>query len=66
MLLTLHEAGRLLRVCPRTIKRHIDTGQLKAFKVGRSWRVPADQFQDFFDVDTLRNVVATAARRMQL
>ncbi len=35
----IHEAGRILGVCGRTIRREIDRGNLKAFKVGRVWRV---------------------------
>jgi len=35
----IHEAGRILGVCARTIRREIDRDNLKAFKVGRVWRV---------------------------
>lgn len=36
---TLEEAGQLLGLDPRTIKRQIEEGRLVAFRVGRRFRI---------------------------
>ncbi len=39
LLWTLKETAQKLRVCPRTIKRMIDAGQISAVRIGRCIRV---------------------------
>ena len=41
-LLKLSEVAEILRVSRQTVMRLIKTGQIKAIKVGRQWRVPED------------------------
>ena len=41
------EVARQLRVDPRTIYRVIAAGALRAVKVGRVWRIPADALDDY-------------------
>jgi excisionase family DNA binding protein len=36
------EAGRLLSVSPRTVRRHIAQGRLRAVRIGRRVLVPLD------------------------
>lgn len=50
-LLTLNEAARLVKVSPRTIRRHIDSGDLRAFQVagGGTWRIRPDDLDAFLE-----------------
>lgn len=41
------EVAQRLRVDPRTIYRLITSGGLRAVKVGRVWRVPADSLEAY-------------------
>lgn len=66
MLITIAETALLLRCCKRTVMRRIQDGDIKAHRVGRSWRVPITQFEDFFDPEVVMNIVATAAQRAGL
>lgn len=43
------EVARRLRVDPRTIYRVIASGHLRAVRVGRVWRVPADALEAYLD-----------------
>lgn len=36
---TIKEVAELLKMHPITIYRFVESGQLKAIKVGRSWRI---------------------------
>lgn len=38
-LLTIKQVAAHLQFCPRTVQRHIKTGDLPGFRVGRQWRV---------------------------
>jgi excisionase family DNA binding protein len=38
----VHEAGRLLSLSARTIRRHIQSGRIKAVRVGRRVLVPLE------------------------
>ena len=42
---TVKETAELLRVSELHIRRMITRGQLRALKVGRAWRVPADAIE---------------------
>jgi len=48
-LLTLPEIAVRLGVCVATVRRMIDRDGLPAKRVGRQYRVPAGQFQQWFD-----------------
>jgi len=41
-LLTVKEVAGLLRVCENTVYNWIHSGKLRAFKVGRDWRIPKE------------------------
>jgi len=45
--LKVAEVARQLRVDPRTVYRVIAAGGLRAVKVGRVWRIPADALDDY-------------------
>lgn len=41
--LRVDELAREWEVSPRTIRREIDRGELGAFKVGDTWRIPIEE-----------------------
>ena len=45
--LTPSETARRLGLCRATIYRHIASGKLRTFKIGRSRRVSTDALRDF-------------------
>lgn len=42
-LLTVAEVAVALRVATATVRRHISSGDLKAVRVGRMWRIPSSE-----------------------
>lgn len=44
---TLHEVEELLSVGQRSLYNFIKDGRLKAFKVGKEWRVTAEALKEF-------------------
>ena len=46
---TLHEVEEILNVTQRTLYRWIDSGKIKAFKAGRTWRISEEALQEFID-----------------
>lgn len=49
---TTEEVMGVLRVTKRTLYNYIKAGQLKAFKVGREWRVTEDALREFTEHGT--------------
>ena len=49
---TTEEVMGVLKVTKRTLYNYIKAGQLKAFKVGREWRVTEDALRDFTEHGT--------------
>jgi excisionase family DNA binding protein len=45
--ITVAEVSHALRVSPMTVYRLIKTGELKAFKVGRAFRIYEDSYADY-------------------
>ncbi|MDR1118010.1 MAG: helix-turn-helix domain-containing protein [Bifidobacteriaceae bacterium] len=45
--LTVSEVASTLRVSDMTIYRLISNGEIRALKVGRSYRIPADALEDW-------------------
>lgn len=41
------ELAKDWRVDPRTIRREIDRGELGAFKVGDTWRIPVEEAEKY-------------------
>lgn len=46
-LLTPEEVAKIVKVQPKTVREWIKTGQLKAHKVGRAWRVERPALEAF-------------------
>lgn len=46
-LITIPELEKILRTTRRTIYKWIDNGEIRAFKVGRSWRVDMEDLRAF-------------------
>ena len=44
---TLREVEEIMGVSQRTLYRWIETGKLKAFKAGGTWRVSEEALQEF-------------------
>jgi excisionase family DNA binding protein len=51
-LYTIEEIAIILKVTQRTIYNYIKSGQLKAIKIGKYWRIKHDDFQSFIDRGT--------------
>ena len=57
--LTVAETARYLRIVPQTVYRWCRTGKLQALKIGKAWRIPAEQLErgpalgGFLPLDTL-------------
>lgn len=49
---TLQEVEELLHVTRRTTYNWIKAGKLKAFKVGKGWRVTKEALEDFMRTGT--------------
>lgn len=49
---TTEEIMEVLKVTKRTLYNYIKAGQLKAFKVGREWRVTEDALREFTEHGT--------------
>ena len=55
--LTLREAAAYLRLCPDTVKRRAQAGELPAAKVGRAWRFRRAELDAWLaDGGTIRGV----------
>lgn len=47
VIITTKEAAQWLQVSESTIKRYINSGELKAAKIGNSWRIREESIIDF-------------------
>jgi excisionase family DNA binding protein len=48
-ILTVNQVARLLNRDMKTIRRYIVGGQIKAFKVGRDWRIEQAELERFLN-----------------
>jgi excisionase family DNA binding protein len=48
---SLREAGRILGVCARTVRREIERRRLMAFRVGRSLRIRMTDLRHYMERD---------------
>lgn len=48
-ILRVAEVANLLRAAPRTVQLWAESGQLKAFKLGRGWRFRRDDVNGFLE-----------------
>lgn len=46
---TVKEVAEMLKVSTKTIYRYIDSGKLKATKLGKSWRITNKHLIDLFE-----------------
>ena len=46
-LLTVNEAGKLLRLNPETVARYIREGKIPGVKFGRVWRIEKEDLKRF-------------------
>ena len=46
---SIKEAATALKLSRLTIQRRIERGQIKAYKVGRNWRIPKSEILSVFD-----------------
>lgn len=51
---SLKEAGRILGVCVRTVRREIDRGKLAAFRVGRNLRIKLSELRRYMGKELVR------------
>ena len=56
----IEEAGRLVGVCCETIRREIMRGNLRAFKIGRVWRVRISELLSYLKRLEAKNERQTA------
>jgi len=47
-LLLANEVAQRARLCEETVRRRLRTGELKAVKVGRLWRIPESAVASLF------------------
>lgn len=53
-ILTVADVAQQLQISPRTIRREIARGRLRAVRVGRQFRVPRDSLQHYLNTRTVR------------
>ncbi len=53
-ILTISQTAEYLKVCDKTIRRLISKKELRAFKVGNSWRIRIEDIFEF--VNKTKNV----------
>ena len=44
---TVLEIAKMLSISDETVYRHINSGKLKASKIGQQWRISEEQLQDY-------------------
>lgn len=52
-LLTVKEAAEELRVSETSLRRLLASGELKAFKYGRTWRIPRENIIEYLTTNTV-------------
>jgi excisionase family DNA binding protein len=48
-MLTINEVAKRLGLCRHTVRRLIESNELRAFHIRRQWRVSEIDLQDFLD-----------------
>ncbi len=61
-LVTVREAANFLRISSRTVYRLIESGQLGAVRIGKQWRIPAN---DLPGRESARPAEASQAQQTQ-
>ncbi len=48
-LFTIPEVARMFQVSTKTVRRWIDTGELRAHRLGRQWRIGTSEVERFLN-----------------
>ena len=51
-ILTTKQLAEFLQVSDQTVKRAIKAGKLKAFKIGKDWRIEKEAVKEFIDAQS--------------
>lgn len=49
---TLEEVADILKLSKRTVYQYLQTGKLKGVKLGKAWRISAENLRDFLSGGT--------------
>jgi len=63
MLYTVDEVAKMLNMHTRTIRRYIEKGQLRAERIGGSWRISEEAFKEIFNAPELKEAVTKQLTR---
>jgi len=63
MLYTVDEVAKMLNMHTRTIRRYIEKGQLRAERIGGSWRISEEAFKEMFSAPELKEAVTKQITR---
>jgi len=58
MLYTVDDIARMLNMHSRTIRRYIEKGQLRAERIGGSWRISEEALAEMFDGPELKDTIS--------
>jgi excisionase family DNA binding protein len=58
MLCTVDELAKMLNKNPRTIRRYIEKGQLRAERIGGSWRISEEAVKELFDAPEVKESIS--------
>lgn len=64
-LYTSKEVAEMLGITARTVWDYIKAGKIKARKVGRAWKITADNIKDFMDEGQEKTLAVTEIREVQ-
>ena len=58
MLYTVDDVAKIVKMHPRTIRRYIEKGQIRAERIGGSWRISEEALSGMFDAPGLKETIA--------
>jgi len=64
--LTVGEAMKELKVCRNTLNKHIRSGRLMSYRVGRLVRITRSDLEDFIKLDKCFNIESVGPRKYAL
>lgn len=57
MLYTVDKVAKMLDMHPRTVRRYIEKGQLRAERIGGSWRISEEAFAELFNAPETKEAI---------
>ena len=57
MLYTVDEVAKMLNMHSRTVRRYIEKGELRAERIGGSWRISEEAFKEMFDAPDVKESI---------